>query len=205
MFSNETCILSLAVAPRPTEYKDVYLPTGKVKPPKPGMEGETIWLKPVERVKYERRESREDYSLKEVRYTQQREIASAEREWEEKNVYPFWRKKPAEESKPETIFLKPAKIDRRPVDEPRGETIWLKPVERERYIVTEPEQEPYRPPPAKRPLFLTQLNNIPRLPERQRAVFECQVEPADEPTLRIEWYHNGKPIHQGTSMIENIC
>ncbi|XP_014664087.1 PREDICTED: titin-like [Priapulus caudatus] len=188
--------LDVHVDHKPVEYREIYLPTGKVKPRGPGDSGETIWLKPVEMARYERRESHEDIRLKEVRHTQQREVTSTERDWEEKNVYPFWQKKPVVETRRETIYLKPTKFEHHAEDE-QGETIWLKPVARERYIVTEPEPEVHVPAPAPRPLFLTQLNNISRLPERQRAVFECQVEPVSEPSLRILWYANGKPITQG--------
>ncbi|CAL4067925.1 unnamed protein product, partial [Meganyctiphanes norvegica] len=34
--------------------------------------------------------------------------------------------------------------------------------------------------------------------ENERAFFECRVEPRHDPNLRIEWYHNGRPLQSGS-------
>lgn len=44
------------------------------------------------------------------------------------------------------------------------------------------------------PRFVTQLNSIDDLVEGQPAHFEATVEPTKDNTLRIEWYHNGRPL-----------
>lgn len=50
-----------------------------------------------------------------------------------------------------------------------------------------------KPPPH----FVTQLQSLENLKEGQTAHFECQVQPANDPNLRVEWVHNGKPLAAG--------
>lgn len=50
---------------------------------------------------------------------------------------------------------------------------------------------------TKRPVFVSQLNNLPGMQEGQAAHFECRVEPASDPSLRAEWFHDGIPIVDG--------
>ena len=33
--------------------------------------------------------------------------------------------------------------------------------------------------------------------EGQRAHFECKIIPVSDPTLKVEWLHNGQPLKQG--------
>ena len=33
--------------------------------------------------------------------------------------------------------------------------------------------------------------------EGQRAHFECKIIPVSDPTLKVEWFHNGQPLKQG--------
>lgn len=47
---------------------------------------------------------------------------------------------------------------------------------------------------TERPRFLGPLKATSRIVEGQRAHFEARVEPQSDATMRIEWYHNGKPI-----------
>lgn len=47
---------------------------------------------------------------------------------------------------------------------------------------------------GERPHFVTQMDSISDLNEGQSAHFECRLEPVGDPNLRIEWYHNGKPL-----------
>lgn len=44
------------------------------------------------------------------------------------------------------------------------------------------------------PRFITELRGTTELLEGQTAHFEAQVEPVHDPNLRIEFYHNGKPL-----------
>lgn len=47
---------------------------------------------------------------------------------------------------------------------------------------------------TERPRFLGPLKATSRIVEGQRAHFEARVEPQSDATMKIEWYHNGKPI-----------
>lgn len=49
------------------------------------------------------------------------------------------------------------------------------------------------------PRFITEIQDL-ELVEGQPAHFECRVEPVNDPTMRIEWYFNGKPIVLGSRM-----
>jgi len=44
------------------------------------------------------------------------------------------------------------------------------------------------------PRFVTELRGTTEIYEGQTAHFECQVEPLHDSNLRIEFYHNGKPL-----------
>ena len=36
------------------------------------------------------------------------------------------------------------------------------------------------------------------LVENQLAHFECRLTPTADPTMRVEWYHNGRPLSSGS-------
>ncbi|XP_044003588.1 titin isoform X2 [Aphidius gifuensis] len=55
-----------------------------------------------------------------------------------------------------------------------------------------PEVEPLKIPPK----FITQIQSI-TVEESESVRFECRIMPKDDPTLRIEWYRNGKIIPCG--------
>lgn len=44
------------------------------------------------------------------------------------------------------------------------------------------------------PKFTNQLPDLGELTESDAAHFECQLEPIGDPTLRIQWTHNGQPV-----------
>lgn len=44
------------------------------------------------------------------------------------------------------------------------------------------------------PVFTSQLPNLGELYEGQPAHFEATYTPTDDPTLKIQWYHNGQPV-----------
>lgn len=43
------------------------------------------------------------------------------------------------------------------------------------------------------PQFITQPEDV-HISENQLAHFECKLLPVNDPTMRVEWYHNGRPI-----------
>lgn len=47
------------------------------------------------------------------------------------------------------------------------------------------------------PVFTTQLNGPTELIEGQSAHYECRIEPYPDPNLKVEWFHNGKPLTTG--------
>ncbi|CAD5224123.1 unnamed protein product [Bursaphelenchus okinawaensis] len=54
----------------------------------------------------------------------------------------------------------------------------------------EEEAEPEHGPPH----FVTQIQSVTDLIEGQPAHFEAQVQPINDPNLRIQWFHNGRPL-----------
>lgn len=48
------------------------------------------------------------------------------------------------------------------------------------------------------PKFTTQIQNLAGLKDGQSAHFECTLVPVNDPDLKVEWYHNGKPIRHST-------
>jgi len=50
------------------------------------------------------------------------------------------------------------------------------------------------------PRFTTQLNGPTQLAEGQSAHYECRIEPYPDPNLKVEWFHNGKPLQTGMEL-----
>lgn len=50
------------------------------------------------------------------------------------------------------------------------------------------------------PVFTSSMKSI-EVKEGQRAHFECRIIPVSDPTLKVEWLHNGKPLKQGNDVI----
>lgn len=48
------------------------------------------------------------------------------------------------------------------------------------------------------PKFTTHIQNLAGLKDGQSAHFECTLVPVNDPELKVEWYHNGKPIRHST-------
>ena len=46
------------------------------------------------------------------------------------------------------------------------------------------------------PVFTSSMKSI-EVKEGQRAHFECRIIPVSDPTLKVEWLHNGQPLKQG--------
>jgi hypothetical protein len=51
------------------------------------------------------------------------------------------------------------------------------------------------------PIFTTSLKNI-EIREGQRAHFECRLIPVSDPYLKVEWFHNNKPVKSGSRFTE---
>lgn len=51
---------------------------------------------------------------------------------------------------------------------------------------------------TQKPKFVTQLRDLPHAKEGQGVHFEARLEPHNDPNMRIEWYHNGRPLEHGT-------
>ncbi|KAG9511335.1 Titin [Fragariocoptes setiger] len=62
-----------------------------------------------------------------------------------------------------------------------------------------PPREEWRAPPIEQaPKFLTHLNEYQELNEGDAVHFECRLAPVGDPTLKTEWYFNGRPLQTGS-------
>lgn len=59
------------------------------------------------------------------------------------------------------------------------------------------ERREDKEPVYESPVFITHLNNI-ECTEGDNIHFECNVEPSKDPTMKIEWFVNGKPLPAGS-------
>lgn len=48
------------------------------------------------------------------------------------------------------------------------------------------------------PRFIVELKDCLNVAEARPVHFECRVEPVGDPTMRIDWFHNGKPFATGS-------
>lgn len=70
------------------------------------------------------------------------------------------------------------------------------------------EAQPFQRPEVpeavtrQRPVFTQPLQNIDSIAEGATAHFECRLIPVGDPTLKVEWFRNEKPLE--TSKRENI-
>lgn len=56
---------------------------------------------------------------------------------------------------------------------------------------------------GQKPHFTTQIQSIAGLKDGQSAHFECTLEPVGDPHMKVEWFHNGKPLLQ-SSRIKSV-
>lgn len=54
------------------------------------------------------------------------------------------------------------------------------------------------------PKFIVPLNGPSDLVEGQSAHYECRIEPYPDNTLKLEWFHNNKPIQTGKYCMSNF-
>lgn len=67
-----------------------------------------------------------------------------------------------------------------------------------------PFQRPEVPEPQtrQRPVFTQPLQNIDAIAEGQTAHFECRLIPVGDPTLKVEWFRNEKPLETSKAMLQ---
>lgn len=53
--------------------------------------------------------------------------------------------------------------------------------------------------PVCKPYFISELRGVTEYAEGDSAHFEARVEPAHDSELKVEFYHNGKPLDAGKS------
>lgn len=52
------------------------------------------------------------------------------------------------------------------------------------------------------PKFITQIQDLDNKVEGESAHFECRLKPVGDPTMKVEWFFNGKPLTTGWCLIE---
>lgn len=50
-----------------------------------------------------------------------------------------------------------------------------------------------------KPIFITPLNDPKPVSEGKNIHLECRLEPMGDPTMRVEWFHNGRSVTVGES------
>lgn len=78
-------------------------------------------------------------------------------------------------------------VDCRPA--PGPEVIYLRHVERAKPYLPPPEEDRVYPPPR----FIIPLKDVHQI-EGGRIHFEARIEPVGDPTMRVEWYVNGRAL-----------
>lgn len=79
--------------------------------------------------------------------------------------------------------------------EPGPEVIYLRHVERTRPHAPPGEAEPVYPPPQ----FIIPLRDATQI-EGGKIHFEARIEPVGDPTMRVEWFFNGKAMAASRSL-----
>lgn len=80
--------------------------------------------------------------------------------------------------------------------EPIQPEAWQKIKDKEAALGAKPER-PDEPVANMPPIFTRHLTNQENLTEGSHVYIEAQVEPRNDPNLRIEWYKNGKSLTTG--------
>lgn len=62
------------------------------------------------------------------------------------------------------------------------------------------EDDVYLDGKAQPPAFKTDMQNV-IIEEGEFARFECQLAPVNDPTMKVEWYRNGKPLMMGKNQL----
>ena len=61
---------------------------------------------------------------------------------------------------------------------------------------TQVRQEVMEEHTTQAPVFTSSMKTV-ELKEGQKAHFECRIIPVSDPTLKVQWLHNGTPLKQG--------
>lgn len=77
----------------------------------------------------------------------------------------------------------------------RSGTASIQRLEENLYKKDEIVQEEEKPNP---PRFVVEIKDNVDVPEGSPIHFDCRVEPANDPTMRIDWFHNGRPFATGS-------
>lgn len=72
---------------------------------------------------------------------------------------------------------------------PGPEVIYLRHVERAKPHAPQPEEERIYPSPQ----FIIPLRDVSQI-EGGRVHFEARIEPVGDPTMRVDWFVNGRPL-----------
>lgn len=62
-------------------------------------------------------------------------------------------------------------------------------MERAKPHAPRPEDDRIYPPPR----FIVPLSDITQV-ENARIHFEARIEPVGDPSMKVDWYHNGRPV-----------
>lgn len=65
-----------------------------------------------------------------------------------------------------------------------------------------PIEDVYDKEKQKPALFKTQIQDL-YLKENDAAHFECKLLPYGDPTMKVEWFKDGEPLHHGESGMRN--
>lgn len=81
---------------------------------------------------------------------------------------------------------------------PGPEVIYLRHVERPKPYLPPQEEDRIYPPPR----FIVPLRDVHQI-EGGRIHFEARIEPVGDPTMRVEWYVNGRPLEASAYIISS--
>lgn len=65
-------------------------------------------------------------------------------------------------------------------------------------------QESFEETSSQRPVFIRPLHELGQLQEGRNAHFEAQLTPVSDPTMKVEWYKDGRPI-TASKYFTNSC
>lgn len=57
---------------------------------------------------------------------------------------------------------------------------------------------------TQKPKFSVRLNGPVNLVEGQSAHYECRIEPYPDPSMKVEWFHNGQPLQIGNENVSSL-
>lgn len=82
---------------------------------------------------------------------------------------------------------------------PGPEVIYLRHVERAKPHVPQAEEDRIYPPPQ----FIIPLRDVSQI-EGGRVHFEARIEPVGDPTMRVDWFVNGRPLEASECVYHSV-